>query len=379
VKPKIKYKFSSHGHRFALPYHYLPACALVETLIKPNMPSQRAERRIRECLSHLIPVPLYDVPERDRICTLCYEAFPPLEEGGDYPVRVRSTHANSTCRHVFGRMCIEEHLSSGRGYSKRCPMCRESWFGDDEGDALGDVDEESEESAVARAHRQRSRFRAPGATPEDRRMELIFGLENTSEQERQRFFVSLGQRLPAMPQAALEQTIQAIADDEERLRLAHRAAHTGADMSQGVRRGSAEEEDEEMERRLMQAELRHARQAVDAGLQLAAAVRANRVSREDNERLSQRMSQRGGGTAPTSRHGGVSPRRDDGATLPSAGRMMRTMGFLEQLHRTEEVMTDSSDIAERMDEVERAVDALWRGVDDDRRRRGNIRFVRRDS
>jgi len=269
------------------------------------MPSRRAERRIREYLSHLIPVPLYDVPERDRTCTLCYEAFPPLEEGGDYPVRVRSTHASSACRHVFGRTCIEEHLSSGRAYSTRCPICRESWFGDTEAEALRGVEDEPEESAVARAHRQRSRFRAPGATPEDRRMELIFGLENTSEQDRQRFFASLGQHLPAMPQAALEQIIQAIADDEARLRLADRAAHPGADMSQGMRRGSA--------------------------------------------------------------------------TLPSAGRMMRTMGFLEQLHRTKEVMTDSSDIAERMGDVERAVDALWRGVDDDRRRRGNIRFVRRDS
>ncbi|KAI4653275.1 hypothetical protein J4E93_001037 [Alternaria ventricosa] len=350
------------------------------------MSSHRAERRIREYLSHLIPVPLNDLSESDRICTLCYEAFPPLEEGGDYPVRVRSTHANSTCRHVFGRTCIEEHLSSGRGYSRRCPICRESWFGDAEDEA----DEEPEESAVAAAHRQRSQFRAPGETPEDRRMELIFGLENTSEQERQRFFASVGQTLRAMPsaeadaQAAIGQSVQAIADAEESLRVirniqADRASPPAVDMSQGVRRGSAEEEDEEMERRLMQAELRHARQAVDAGLQLAAAVRAKRVSREDNERSLQRMSQQGRGTAPTSRHSGASPRRDDFATLPSAGRMMRTMGFLEQLHRTEEVMTDSSDIAERMGDVERAVDALWRGVDDDRRRRGNIRFVRRDS
>ena len=345
------------------------------------MPSRRAERRIREFLSHLIPVPLPNVPESDRICTLCYEALPPLEEGGDYPVRVRSTHANSTCRHVFGRMCIEEHLSNGRGYSRRCPICRESWFDDAEAEAPGSVDEEPEESSVARAHRQRTRFRTPGATPEDRRMELIFGLENTNEQDRQRFFASVGQHLPAMPQAALEQTIQAIDDDEERLRLADRAAHTGSDMSQGMRRGSAEEEDEEMARRLMQAELQQARLAVDAGLQLAAAIAAapTAVSREDDERSSQRMSQRRGGTAPTSRHCGESPRREHGATLPSAGRMMRTMGFLEQLHRTEEVMTDSSDIAERMDDVERAVDALWRGADDDRRRRGNIRFVRRDS
>ena len=45
----------------------------------------------------------------------------------------------------------------------------------------------------------------------------------------------------------------------------------------------------------------------------------------------------------------------------------------------EEVTIDSSDIVERVHEVEDAVNALWRGVEGDRRRRDNIRFVRRDS
>ncbi|KAI4703539.1 hypothetical protein J4E89_010115 [Alternaria sp. Ai002NY15] len=347
------------------------------------MPSRRAERRIRQYLSHLIPVPLLDVPESDRICTLCYEPFPPPEEAGDYPVRVSSTHANSTCRHVFGRTCIEEHLSSGRGYSRRCPICRENWFGDAEAEAPGSVDEEPEESAAA-SFLQGSRFRAPRVGLRDRRIELIFGLENTNERDVQRFFEHVGEALRAIPsaeanaQAAIDQTVQAIADAEESLRVigdveADRAAPPAVDMSQGMRRGSAEEEDEEMARRIMQAELRQARPAVDDA---AAPVM---VSRVDDERLSQLLSQRRGGTAPTSRHRGVSPRREHGATIPSAGRIMRTMGFLEQIHRTEEVTIDSSNIAERMDDVERAVDALWRGVDDDRRRRGNIRFVRRNS
>jgi len=356
------------------------------------MPSRRAERRIRQYLSHLIPVPLLDVPESDRICTLCYEPFPAPEDAGDYPVRVRSTHANSTCRHVFGRTCIEEHLSSGRGYSRRCPICRENWFGDAEAEAPGSVHEEPEESAAA-SFLEGSRFRAPRVGLRDRRIELIFGLENTSEQDVQRFFEHIGEALRAIPsaeanaQAAIDQTVQAIADAEESLRVirdveADRAAPPAVDMSQGMRRGSAEEEDEEMARRIMQAELRQARPAVDdAALHPAAATAVTpvAVSREDDERSSQRMSQRGGGTAPTSRGRGVSPRREHHTTMPSACRIMRTMGFLEHLNRTEEVTIDSSNIAERMDDVERAVDALWRGVDDDRRRRGNIRFVRRDS
>jgi len=353
------------------------------------MPSQRAERRIREYLSHLIPVPLLDVPESDRICPLCYEAFPPLEEGGDYPVRVRSTHANSTCRHVFGRTCIEAHLSSPRGYSMWCPICRESWFDDARAEALGGVEEEPDPTSLL----ERSLFRVPAVGLRGRRIELIFGLENTNEQDVRRFFQHIGEALRAIPsaelnaQAAIDQTIQAIADAEERLRViraveADRAAPPAVDMPQGMRRGSAEEEDEEMARRIMQAELRQARPAVeDAALHPAAATAAAPValSREDIERrLSDRESQRGHTPPALRRRDRLSERQHD-AILSSAGRITRAIGFLEQLRRMEEVTIDSSDIVERVHEVEDAVNALWRGVEGDRRRRDNIRFVRRDS
>ena len=160
------------------------------------------------------------------------------------------------------------------------------------------------------------------------------------------------------------------------------AAPPAVDMSQGMRRGSAEEEDEEMARRIMQAGLQQARPAVeDAALQPAAATAAAPValSREEIERrLSDRESQRGHTPPALRRRDRLSERQHD-AILSSAGRITRAIGFLEQLRRMEEVTIDSSDIVERVQEVEDAVNALWRGVEGDRRRRENIRFVRRDS
>jgi hypothetical protein len=355
------------------------------------MPSRRAERRIREWLSHLIPVPLPDVPENNRICTLCYEAFPALEEGGDYPVRVRSTNENATCQHVFGRMCIEEHLSSGREYSRKCPICRANWFGDTEGEALGSVHEEAEESAAAAAHRQRSRFRTPGATPEDRRLELLFGLDSTNEHDRQQFFAAmdrtlLGTSLAAANVHAIDRSTHALADTDERLRIMRDIEADGAvllrtQMAQGVRHGSAEEDDVEMERRPMQAGLRQAGPTASDALPQPTApanLDASDSSRGNEGRLSHRGSQRRDAAPVLRRPGRLSGDGDD-AMLPSVGRIMRTIGFLEQLRRTEELVIDSSDIVERVDDVERAVDALWRSVDDDGRRRRRIRFVRRDS
>ncbi|KAI4912349.1 hypothetical protein J4E85_011082 [Alternaria conjuncta] len=294
------------------------------------MPSRRAERRIREYLSHLIPVPLLHVPESDR-----------------------------------------------------------SWFDDARAEALGGVDEEPDPTSLL----ERSLFRVPAVGLRGRRIELIFGLENTNEQDVRRFFQHIGEALRAIPsaelnaQAAIDQTTQAIADAEERLRViraveADRTAPPAVDTSQGMRRGSAEEEDEEMARRIMQAGLRQARPAVaDAALQPPAATAAApiAVSREDDERrLSDRESQRGHTPPALRRRDRLSEQQHD-AILSSAGRITRAIGFLEQLRRMEEMTIDSSDIVERVQEVEDAVNALWRGVEDDRLRRGRIRFMRRDS
>jgi hypothetical protein len=92
------------------------------------MSTQLTERRIREWLSYLIPVPTDSVPEDERTCAVWQEPYPASGEGGDYPVRVDSTWPDSNRRHVFGRRCTEDYLSSNRGYSTRCPVCRERWF-----------------------------------------------------------------------------------------------------------------------------------------------------------------------------------------------------------------------------------------------------------
>jgi hypothetical protein len=86
------------------------------------------EQRIRQRLTQLIPVPLNELPNDDLSCYICLEPYPHLEHGGDYPVRMQE----STCRHIFGRLCIEEHITSNQSYSTRCPICREQWFTEDE-------------------------------------------------------------------------------------------------------------------------------------------------------------------------------------------------------------------------------------------------------
>jgi hypothetical protein len=92
------------------------------------MPNRRTERVVRDWLSRLIPIPLDNLLEEERICTICLEPFPAFDEDGDYPVRVNSTWPDSTCQHVFGRLCIEWHISINVRYSTRCPICRERWF-----------------------------------------------------------------------------------------------------------------------------------------------------------------------------------------------------------------------------------------------------------
>jgi hypothetical protein len=354
------------------------------------MPTRRAERRVREWLTHLIPVPLVDVPESDRVCTLCHEPFPALVEGGDYPVRVRPIHPNSTCQHVFGRLCIEQHLSSGRGYSRRCPICREHWFGGAEGDEPEGASGGVEGSAIATAHRQRGRFRTPGETPEDRRLELLFGLEGANERDRQQFFAALDRTL--LHTVAAEANVQAtshppraLANTDDRLSGVHaresdRAGSLEADEQQGNRRGSAEEEDEEMERRMLQAELRQDRPTArdERPHPTTGDIAANFEASPPSARQSSDGESPPTVANPVSRRQPIQPGYEQDATLSSAGRITRTIGFLEQIRGSEEVSIDGSYIAEGVNDVERAVGVLWRSVEDERRRRGRVRFIRRN-
>jgi hypothetical protein len=196
----------------------------------------------------------------------------------------------------------------------------------------------------------------------------------------------LGTSLAAANVHAIDRSTHALADTDERLRIMRDIEADGAvllrtQMAQGVRHGSAEEDDVEMERRPMQAGLRQAGPTASDALPQPTApanLDASDSSRGNEGRLSHRGSQRRDAAPVLRRPGRLSGDGDD-AMLPSVGRIMRTIGFLEQLRRTEELVIDSSDIVERVDDVERAVDALWRSVDDDGRRRRRIRFVRRDS
>ncbi|KAF2752152.1 hypothetical protein M011DRAFT_523003 [Sporormia fimetaria CBS 119925] len=91
-------------------------------------------------LTHLTPLSPFSLPPTDRTCPICYEPYlpyavlsphpsnPQIHPEGEYPVRVRSLHPHTQCRHVFGSKCIEAHLRSQGPWCTRCPTCREEWF-----------------------------------------------------------------------------------------------------------------------------------------------------------------------------------------------------------------------------------------------------------
>jgi hypothetical protein len=230
----------------------------------------------------------------------------------------------------------------------------------------------------------------PGETQEDRQLELLLSLEGANERDRQQFFAALDRTLlhtftaEANVQAA-SRPPRALANADDRTSDVHdsegdRTVSLEAVAQQGDRRGSAEEEDEEMERRMLQAELRQYRPTARNERphptmgDIAANFRAPPPSaRQSSDGESQRI-----GASLALRRQPMQLGNDD-ATLPSAGRITRTIGFLEQIRGSEEVSMDSSDIAEGVNNVECAVEVLWWSVEDERRRRGHVRFIRRDS
>ncbi|KAF1934951.1 hypothetical protein EJ02DRAFT_516709 [Clathrospora elynae] len=182
--------------------------------------------------------------------------------------------------------------------------------------------------------------------------------------------------------AAINRLPRAFANADNALSMARdtgvgrAAVNLGIAASQDRRRGGAEEEDEEMERRIFQARLRPNRPtASDAPPHsFAAATAGTSELPNESEELSSYRASRRTGTRPVLQHQLMQPGIEDNAMLPSAGRITRTIGFLDQLRMTEEVLNDSTDIVESVNGVERAVNALWRSIDDDARRRRRIRF-----
>jgi hypothetical protein len=85
------------------------------------------EVEIDTYLNLLIPTTSIDID-----CPICHEPYPEYDQGTatDYAVWPTERQEDTRCRHIFGRLCIEQHVRSGRDYSTRCPICRELWIGD---------------------------------------------------------------------------------------------------------------------------------------------------------------------------------------------------------------------------------------------------------
>jgi hypothetical protein len=84
------------------------------------------EQDIQAYLDLLRPVLLSD----NTTCPLCLEPYVAFSADSvtDYPARPGVQWSGFQCNHVFGRVCIEQHIRSGEEYSVRCPICREAWF-----------------------------------------------------------------------------------------------------------------------------------------------------------------------------------------------------------------------------------------------------------
>ncbi|KAF1938318.1 hypothetical protein EJ02DRAFT_473972 [Clathrospora elynae] len=262
---------------------------------------RRTERRLRQWLARLIPIPLENVAEDDRTCTLCYEPFPNLEDGPDYPVRVRSMQPNSACRHIFGRQCIEDHLSSSRSYSRRCPVCRERWF---------DRDEEypSDDHLPAAGLPEDDLQDADLPTP-DWVGEVFHRSRERTDQV-----------------AAVRHRHVAAFDEPDPLLL---APHARVNIAPEV-----------------------------TPIRVVEGARGNLVINRVVERAHVE---------------GNHASHEPGTVFPSAGRITRIVGFLERILASEELQNGSSEISQSVTETERAVERLWRNVDDSQRRRRQAR------
>lgn len=112
---------------------------LIYSLQVPSMPNQIPNFQISHFLStQTIPLLLTSLPRsspEDRTCPICHDPYaspprdyvhPDIGAGhAEYAVQVRN---RGTCRHIFGRRCIETHIRGGNPWSHTCPICRVEWF-----------------------------------------------------------------------------------------------------------------------------------------------------------------------------------------------------------------------------------------------------------
>jgi hypothetical protein len=291
-------------------------------------------------------------------------------------VRVNSTWPNTTCRHVFGRRCIEEHLSSNRRYSRRFPVCRERCFARPLDIAL----EEQNEEEYRRNDREIEEVDA-----ETRAIEL----ENTLLLRRIEAEVE-GEQPEALPAGVRERNLQWL---QTMCRNVGARAQLRHAMAWNSRRGNAlllaatALADNAPERELD----RDAETPLPAP---ASAAEVVRVLNEEFDRIAaqQRMvevnnrdaplppprnnagRQRAQYTPPVVERGRT---RGSRPVLPPAGRLSRTVGLLERILPSPELLNESRDIEEDVANVERAADALWRSVDAEEQARRSGRIERR--
>lgn len=95
-------------------------------LIESNANMSASELEIYAFLNLLIPT-----TSTDPDCPICHEPYPEYDSDRvrDYPAWPMDRREGAQCRHVFGRICIEQHVRGGYEYSTRCPICREVWIG----------------------------------------------------------------------------------------------------------------------------------------------------------------------------------------------------------------------------------------------------------
>lgn len=106
---------------------------------RTNMPNNIPEFQIANFLTtNTRPLSLSDPSLKDNTdtdCSICHIAYanppqnyvhPDLPDGEkEYAVEIQN---RGTCKHIFGRRCLEQHIRSGNPWSHTCPLCRTEWF-----------------------------------------------------------------------------------------------------------------------------------------------------------------------------------------------------------------------------------------------------------
>lgn len=97
------------------------------------MPNPIPDFQIQNFLArHTIALPLSSVCPQDSSCPICRNTYSPPPASYVHPNCPSSDSEYACevqlCKHVFGRCCLEKHLSAGMPWSHTCPLCRMAWL-----------------------------------------------------------------------------------------------------------------------------------------------------------------------------------------------------------------------------------------------------------